>query len=106
MIDTILIVAENVAVVEIVVIHEQVADVSFVVEVINVFGLEERNGDFNGIGIVRLRLLRNIFRLLGKKRFENDALDTSAFQFHRVFATLVVDKPLSEVVVEMYIKEI
>ena len=77
-----------------------------IVEVINVFGLEERNGDFNGIGIVRLRLLRNIFRMLGKKRFENDALDTSAFQFHRVFATLVVDKPLSEVVVEMYIKEI
>ena len=42
-----------------VVVHEQVADVSFVVEVINVFGLEERNGDFNCIGIVSLNLLRN-----------------------------------------------
>lgn len=83
--------------------HEQLAGVSVVVEVINVFGLEERNGDFNCIGIVGLNLLRNNFRMFGKKRFENDALDTYAFQFHRVFTTLVVDKPLSEVVVEMYI---
>ena len=30
-----------------------------IVEVINVFGLEERNGDFNCIGIVSLNLLRN-----------------------------------------------
>ena len=30
-----------------------------IVEVINVFGLEERNGDFNSIGIVSLNLLRN-----------------------------------------------
>ena len=59
MIDTILIVAENVAVVVIVVVHEQLAGVSVEVEVINVFGLEERNGDYNVIGIVRLNLLRN-----------------------------------------------
>ena len=59
MIDKVLLVAENVAVVVIVVVHEQLAGVSVEVEVINVFGLEERNGDFNSIGIVSLNLLRN-----------------------------------------------
>ena len=76
-----------------------------IVEVLNVFGLEERNGYFDCIGIVRLRLLRNVFRLLGEKRFENVALDTASFQLNRIFATLVVDKPLSEVVFEMYLNE-
>ena len=56
-------------------------------------------------GVGKTSISASIVRLLVEKRFENVALYAASFQMHRVLPSLVVDKPLSEVVIKMYVKK-